>query len=106
MIKNKYIKSTLKLGFLPVFIFIFSHIRAQDLYIMPSGIETRWTSPENPKAGKGAGAIENGGAKGHAFDTIPAHGSIDLLHTEGAGIIKRIELTVDDRSPGMLRSLR
>ena len=41
-----------------------------DLYRFQSGQETRWASPENPTAAKGAGAQENRGAKGHAFETI------------------------------------
>jgi hypothetical protein len=38
------------------------------LYIVPENIETRWASFENHTAGKGAGGMENKGAKGHAMD--------------------------------------
>lgn len=79
---------------------------AQKLYSFPAGVTTRWTSSENPNAIKGGGAKENEGHKGHAFDTIKAHGHIDLLKVKGAGIINRIKLTVDNRTPEMLRSLR
>jgi hypothetical protein len=37
--------------------------------------QTRWISPENPAGDKGAGARENRGAKGHAFETIALGGS-------------------------------
>jgi hypothetical protein len=89
-----------------LFIFFEVKIQAQELYTMPNDAHTRWASPENPKAIKGSGAQENGGHKGHAFDTIKSHGHIDLLNVTGAGIINRIKLTVDNRTPEMLRSLR
>ena len=92
------------------FIFLFlwgqAKIQAQQLYTMPEEAHTRWTSSENPNAIKGEGAKENEGHKGHAFDTIKAHGYIDLLNVTGAGIVNRIKLTVDNRTPEMLRSLR
>jgi hypothetical protein len=72
---------------------------------MPKG-QTRWSSFENPTAKKGASAAENHGAKGHAFDKIPAGETVTLLDfNEGAGIIHRIWVTVNDRSPHMLRAL-
>ncbi len=80
---------------------------AQELYNMPEEkVETKWTSFENPYAEKGAGAKENQGAKGHAFDRIPGGESIDLVSIKGSGVINRIWLTIDDRSPEVLRSLR
>jgi hypothetical protein len=75
------------------------------LYLPVKG-QTRWSSFENPTAKKGSAGFENHGAKGHAFDTIPAGETITMLdYSEGAGVIKRIWLTVRDRSPYMLRSL-
>lgn len=75
------------------------------LYSVPKG-QTRWSSFENPEAGKGIAAHENNGAKGHAFDKIPARETVNLLnYNEGAGIINRIWMTLNDRSPYMLRSL-
>ena len=46
-------------------------IAQDDLYRYKAGEQTRWISPENTTGAKGAGARENRGAKGHAFDTIP-----------------------------------
>lgn len=83
-----------------------SPVAGQELYKMSSGVQTRWASPENPEGAKGEGAKENNGAKGHAFDTIAAGDSLDLLNVKGAGKVTRIKLTTDDRSPKMLRSLR
>lgn len=77
-----------------------------DLYRFQSGQETRWISPENPTGAKGAGARENRGAKGHAFETIPVGRSHVLADIKGAGTIDRIWMTVEDRSPEALRGLR
>jgi len=68
-------------------------------------LEPRWSSPENINGGKGGGGKENNGAKGHPYDSIAAGGSIDLLNIQSAGIINRIWITINDRSPQMLRSL-
>ena len=52
------------------------------------------------------GGRENKTAKGHAFDMIDPKGSKIMLDYKGAGIVRRIWLTVNERSPVMLRSLR
>lgn len=69
-------------------------------------VETRWASFENPRGLKGAGGRENRGAKGHAFDRLKAGETKTLLNVQGAGAVRRIWLTVRDRSPVMLRALR
>lgn len=76
------------------------------IYLMPESAHSAWTSSENPNGMKGFGAKENMGAKGHAFDKIAAHDSINLLNYEGAGAVKRITITVDNRTDTMLRLLR
>lgn len=81
-------------------------IQAQELYQMPSNAATRWSSFENQKARKGAGGAENRTAKGHAFEGLKAGAQVTLLDYTGSGIIHRIWLTVADRSPEMLRSLK
>ncbi|HYG28975.1 MAG TPA: glycoside hydrolase family 172 protein [Allosphingosinicella sp.] len=68
--------------------------------------QTRWASPENPTAARGAGGRENRGAKGHAFETIRIGGSLVLAEIEGAGTIDRMWMTIEDRSPEALRGLR
>jgi hypothetical protein len=73
---------------------------------MPEDKESRWVSFENLSGAKGRGGMENQGAKGHAFDKIPAGQSINLVDINGSGSIRRIWLTFSDRSPEMLRSLR
>lgn len=79
---------------------------SEKLYKKPSGMHTRWSSFENPQGRKGEAAKENFGAKGHAFDKVQAGKTVNLLdYSEGAGIVNRIWITINDRSPFMLRSL-
>lgn len=77
-----------------------------DLYRYRADERTQWFSPENRAGAKGAGGIANNGAKGHAWDTIPAGGTYVLADVKGAGTIDRIWMTIDDRSPEMLRALK
>lgn len=78
----------------------------RNLYEYDANAHTRWSSPENPNGLKGAGGKLNGSAKGDAFEAIPAGKSFSLLDIKGQGIIHRIWLTLSDRSPEMLRSLK
>lgn len=66
----------------------------------------RWSSPENPNGLPGQGAQLNHGAKGRASVVVPAGATHRLLDVHGAGVVTRIWLTLSDRSPAMLRSLR
>lgn len=81
-------------------------LQGQALYRMQGHAETRWASFENPAAAKGAGGRENATGKGHAWEVIAPGETKPLLEARGAGIIRRIWMTVSDRSPAMLRSLR
>lgn len=79
----------------------------EPLFRKPQGVRTRWASFENPLGKKGGAATENLGAKGHSADSIEPGQTITLAHVEQeAGIIRRVWLTVSDRSPLMLRGLR
>lgn len=69
-------------------------------------IEPRWFSFENIAGAKGAAGIENNGAKGHPCDYIKPGETKTLLHIQQAGIINRMWITVSDRSPAMMRSLK
>lgn len=72
---------------------------------MISGVHTRWASFENLAAKKGVGGWENKGAKGHPCDHLYAGKTVTLMEYSGAGEIRRIWMTVGDRSPAALRSL-
>src|SRR5687768_1726237 len=93
--------------FLPI-LFLVSTLTvcAQELYEIPEKTQTRWTSFENLSGEPGLGGKENKGAKGHAFDLIDPKGKKTLLDIKGSGILTRIWLTVNERSPIMLRSVR
>lgn len=78
---------------------------AKNLFEYDNNSTTRWSSPENRNGVKGAGGKENEGAKGRAYLSIPAEDSIVLLDVKQQGIINRIWITINDRSPEMLRSL-
>lgn len=79
---------------------------AQQLYQFPGHRRTGWVDFENPLGKKGMGGKANRGAKGHAWDNIGPGKSRVIFDVKGAGIIKRIWMTLSDKSPGMLRSLR
>ena len=81
-------------------------LRAQELYEHQGGLNTRWISGENRVGAPGQGGLENRGAKGHAFDTLPAGQSLVLADIQGSGVIRRMWITISDRTPEMLRSLR
>lgn len=70
-----------------------------------TGIQTRWASFENPLAEKGAGGKSNHGAKGSPMAHLFAHTTVTLMEDQGSGEVRRIWLTIQDRSPGALRSL-
>ena len=76
------------------------------LFEYDNNIETRWSSPENPNGIKGNGGRLNNGAKGHAYDSIGIGQSRVLLDIQAQGIINRIWVTINNRSPEILRSLK
>jgi hypothetical protein len=79
---------------------------ADQLYRYPGGERTVWFSPENRSGRAGAGGVENLGGKGHAWDNIPTGSSYVLADVHGAGTIDRMWLTIDDRSPQVLRGIK
>jgi hypothetical protein len=80
---------------------------AQALYEIPEGVETRWASPENPTGKKGAAAQSMGGRKGAPTIAIKAGASAVLAEAQNtSGVVRRMWMTIPDRSPQMLRGLR
>ncbi|MES2461506.1 MAG: glycoside hydrolase family 172 protein [Armatimonadota bacterium] len=80
-----------------------------DFFLLPSeSIKTHWASPENPRAEPGAAATANAGRKGRPNLPLAAGESITLAEEpEGvSGTVRRIWVTISDRSPAMLRGLR
>jgi hypothetical protein len=76
------------------------------LFLPEPGRITRWASFENPLGEKGRGGMENRGAKGRPFGALPAGSSVVLMRAEGSGVVERIWLTLENRTPETLRSLR
>lgn len=77
-----------------------------NLFERPSGVQTRWISFEHTNLHRGGAGLSNKGAKGHPFDSVRAGETITLMDIQASGTIRRIWITVGDRSPEMLRSLR
>lgn len=79
---------------------------AQEIYRKQPGADTRWATFENPSAGKGQAARENQGAKGRPFQPLAAGETKTLLDVKGSGSVRRVWITISDRDPAMLRSLK
>jgi hypothetical protein len=77
-------------------------------FVVPKGVHTRWASFENPKAAKGGVGDGNDGRKRHAYrrDFVPGE-ALTLAEASGvSGIVRRIWVTIDVRTPEILRGLR
>lgn len=77
-----------------------------ELFEKPWGVKTRWFSPENPTGESGRGGLENRGAKGRPYVSLPAGGSVDLMAFRGSGTVCRIWATISDRSAEALHGLK
>ena len=76
-------------------------------HVIPHGVETRWASPENPSGEPGAGGGANGGRKGSAcFPLRSGDERVLAQATRTSGTLRRIWVTISDRSPEMLRGVR
>ena len=76
-----------------------------DVFRFNEKVQTRWSSFENLNGIKGAEGQENNGAKGHAYDQLPAGSELTLLDVNGPGMINRMWFTLRERSPYELRGL-
>ena len=78
-----------------------------DLYNLPPQLDSRWASAENPTGERGKGAMENNGRKGRPALPLAAGKELILAEVSGqSGTVRRIWVTVSQRDPKMLRSLR
>lgn len=89
---------------LSILLFCFATTQAQELYQLPkNNARTHWYSFENPSGEKGKAAITNKGAKGSAWKYVEAGEKIILLNTQQPGTIRRIWMTLKDRSAKALK---
>ncbi|HEY3781198.1 MAG TPA: DUF2961 domain-containing protein [Fimbriimonadaceae bacterium] len=77
----------------------------QDLFRIPDIGKPRWYSFENRTGGKGTAGSTNKGAKGDAWEPIPAGKSQELMNVDGPGVLRRMWLTLRPWNQKMLRSL-
>ena len=75
-------------------------------YLFNQNSTTAWASFENPKALKGEGAKTNKGAKGFPSKWIQSGEQVTLMEDDGCGIVRRIWITISNRSAEMLRAIR
>ncbi len=77
------------------------------LFSKPEGIQTKWASPENPKAEKGKAAQSGDGRKGSACFPLRAGESRVLAEERDiSGTVYRMWITIGERDITMLRGLR
>ena len=77
------------------------------LFSLPPEVQTKWASAENPLAEKGRGGTELKGRKGRAwFGLAVGESRVLAQEKDGTGTVRRIWITINDRSPEMLRGLR
>lgn len=98
----------LKLLLLVLSILVYTSSFCQkNVYSMPDGIQTRWSSAENWKGEKGVGGMKNGGRKGSASFALKAGTEKVLAEVSGtSGMVRRIWCTIEKRTPKMLRGIR
>ncbi len=94
----------LLLSFILILFAITSH--GQALFDKPHDVNTRWASAENWSGKKGGGGMSNGGRKGSPSFRLKAGQDKTLAEASGtSGIIRRIWLTIDERTPELLRGI-
>jgi len=76
-----------------------------DLFLLSDRLHTRWASAENYAAQPGAGAQANYGRKGSPSRPLAAGESFVMASAAGMGTVRRLWITIDDRSPELLRGI-
>ncbi len=81
---------------------------SDSIFHLPTKLETRWATHENRKAERGGACRGNDGRKRSAcIGPLKAAQTAVLTDISGSpGLIRRIWITINDRSPEMLRGLR
>lgn len=77
-----------------------------DLFRLRADCRPRIASFENPSAKPGQGGSANKGAKGRAFQMVASGERVTLLDFAGSGVIRHLWMTLQHRSPEVLRAIR
>jgi len=78
-----------------------------DLFKAPKGVETRWSSFENLKGLKGAATKGDDGRKRRPCSSLkPGESYVIAEHKGSSGVVRRIWITIRERSVGTLRGIR
>jgi len=75
------------------------------LFHLPNAITTHWASSENLDAKAGSAGQSNFGRKGSPSRKLAAGEEFVMAHADGMGTIRRFWITIDERTPQMLRGL-
>jgi hypothetical protein len=77
------------------------------LFSLPPDIETRWATFENPTGERGGACLGNDGRKRAPCTVLKAGAALTLAEASGrSGTVRRIWITIPDRSGKMLRGVR
>ncbi len=80
---------------------------ANDLFRIPEGVESRWSSFENPKGLKGGACKGDDGRKRRPCSSLKPGESYVMAESKGSsGVVRRIWITLRDRSPEVMRGVR
>src|SRR5512133_645408 len=78
-----------------------------ELFVVPQGVQTRWASPENPLGEVGKATAGSDGRERRPSVPLAAGKSLVLAQVkEVSGMVRRIWITIGDRSLKMLRGMR
>ena len=79
----------------------------EPLYVMPRGVQTRWSSAENWEGAKGAACRGTDSRKRNPSFVLKAGETRTLAQASGtSGTVRRIWITIPDRTPKFLRGLK
>lgn len=75
------------------------------LFSLHTGIQTRWASMENPDGAPGCGGQAQSGRKGAPACALAPGETLVMAHATGMGTVRRLWMTICDRTPAMLRGI-
>jgi hypothetical protein len=91
-----------------ILLVVSTYTTGQELFNMPSDVQTRWASPENPNAEKGKGGMALYGRKGRpSVSLLPKDTLVLAYEPEGTtGTIRKIWITIREKNKAMQLGLK